>query len=317
MAITRTTLLGGPAAATFGGHTYFARDGILVTPALEIDAVDSDAQGVLDATVTQTPVTIQFTPSAPFADLLALYPYLEGEPGQSLFGAVDSPLMLVAANGVRLTFAAAAIVQMPDLTLSTRGRAAGAVTFLALGARSLPITAGNRLVTIDTAEFPSLPTTPPQLADDFAITWGDPSGTGGTPWQKLRAMDGVKVRFTMKTSPVSSAANGLLDLTLDSLAIEVRFTPASPNGPDESDVLEALQIQGLPPGRLLSGGAEMLEIAGDHLWLRLPSAQLTRGPMMFDAVFPRIGELTFTAERAVMGTSEPAQALAMLTEGEP
>ncbi len=60
----------------------------------------------------------------------------------------------MAANGVRLTFSAVAITQMPDLTLDARGSVAGAVTFLALGARSLPITAANRLVTIDTASSP-------------------------------------------------------------------------------------------------------------------------------------------------------------------
>ena len=113
MPVTRTTLLSGPAAATFNGHTFFARDGILVTPALEVDAVDSEAQGVLDATVSSAPVTIQFTPSAPFSDLIALYPYMLGTPGMSFFGSADTPLVLVAANGVRLTFSAVAITQMP------------------------------------------------------------------------------------------------------------------------------------------------------------------------------------------------------------
>jgi hypothetical protein len=309
--ITRTTLLGGPAAATFNGHTYFAQDGILVTPALEIDYVDSDAQGVLDATVSDTPVTIQFTPSAPLADLIALYPYLDGTRGQSLFGAVDLPLVLVAANGVRLTFSAVAITQMPGLTLGSREPVEGAVTFLARSARTLPITAANRLVTIGTAEFPALPASTPQLVDDFEITWGD------APWQKLRAMDGVKVRFAMKMLPVISAANALLDLTLDSLAIEARFTPAIPNGPAETDVFEALQVQGELPGRLLSAGAQTLDIAGDSLWLRLPLAQLSRGPLLFDAVHPRVGELVFTATRAVLTVSEPAETLASLSEGEP
>jgi len=317
MPITRTTLLGGPAAATFNGHTYFAENGILVTPALEIDAVDSDAQGLLDATVTSAPVTIKFTPAAPFADLIALYPCTMGTPGMSLFGSADTPLVLVAANGARLTFSAVAIIQMPDLTLSTNGTAAGAVTFLALGARSLPITAANRLVTIDTAEFPSLPTTPPQLADDFKITWGA-GGTGsGAPWVKLRARDGVKVHFAMKTSPVVSAANALLDLTLDSLAVEARFVPGTPGGPMEADVLEALQVQGTLPGRLLSAEARTLDVAGEHLWLRLPLAQVTQGPLTFDAAHPRVGELVFTAGRALLGAEAAPEALVSLTEGEP
>ena len=317
MPVTRTTLLSGPAAALFGGHTFFAKDGILVTPALELEAVDSDAQGVLDATATFAPVTIRFTPSAPFADLVALLPYTMGSPGMSLFGAADFPLVLVAANGVRLTFSAVAITQMPDLMLSASGSVAGAVTFLALGARSLPITAANRLVTIDTVAFPALPTTPPQLADDFEITWGA-GGTGScAPWVTLRARDGVRVRFAMKTKPVLSAANALLDLTLDSLAVSVSFSPATPTGPDESDVFAALQAQGSLPGRLLSAGAGTLDVAGEHLWLRLPLAQLTQGAMTFDAVHSRVGELVFTAERALLSVGSAAAALVSLTEGEP
>ena len=309
--MTRTTLLGGPAAAIFGGRTFFAREGILVTPALELEAVDSDAQGILDATASGVPVTIQFTPSAPFADLMALYPFLEGAPGCSLFGAVDAPLVLIAANGVRLTFAAVAVMQMPDLVLSTRGSAAGAVTFAALGARSLPVAAANRLVTIDTAEFPALPSAPPQLADDFRVTWG------GLPWVDLRAHDGVRVRFGMKSSPVMSAANGVLDMTLDSLEVEVRFVPASPEGPDEADVFAALQAQGVLPGRLLSDEAQTLDVFGEHLWLRLPLAQLTRGPLVFEAGAGRLGEWVFVGARAVLTTGNPAEVLAELTEGEP
>ncbi len=313
MSITRTTLLSGPATATFAGHTFFARDGILVTPALELAAVDSDAQGVLDASVSGQPVTIRFTPVAPFADLVALYPYLEGAPGTPLFGANDSPLVLVAANGVRLTFAAAAITQMPDLTLSSRGTVAGTVTFLALGARTVPVTAVNRLVTIDTATAPDWSSSPPaQLADDFAVTWG------GAPWLALRSRDGISVGFAMKTRPVPSAANGLLDLTLESLAIEARFTPASPGGPDEADLIASFELQGTgaAPGRLLSAGAETLQIAGEHLWLQLPLAQVTRGELRFDAAHGRLGELAFTATRARMGAGVAAEALVELSEGE-
>jgi hypothetical protein len=310
MPITRTTLLGGPAAAIWGGRTYFADSGIVVTPALELEAVDSDAQGVLDATASYAPVTIKFVPSAPFADLVALYPFLEGAPGTSLFDGSDSPLVLIAANGVRLTFAAAAIVQMPDLSLGVTEPVAGAVTFVALGARSLPITAANRVVTIDTASYPARPTAPPQLADDFTVAWG------GAPWVNLRSQDGVKVHFAMKTRPVLSAANALVDLTLESLAVSVRFVPATPAGPAEADVLAALQVQGALPGRLLSSEARTLEVAGQHLCLRLPLAQLSAGPLVFDAVHRRVGELVFTATRAVMVAESAAETLVSLTEGE-
>jgi hypothetical protein len=307
--MTRTTLLGGPATATFAGHTFYARDGILVAPALELEAVDSDAQGQVDATATLAPVTIQFTPSAPFADLLALYPFLDGAPGTPLFGAEETPLVLVAANGVRLTFSAVAILQMPDLLLSSRGTVAGAVTFVAIGARSLPITAANRLVTIDTTTAPVFTAVSPQLSDDFQITWN------GSPWVKLRARDGVTVQFAMKSRPVMSAANALLDMTLESLTVTASFIPATPGGPAEADVFAGLQAQGALPSRLLSQNAATLQIAGEHLWLQMPLAQLTRGPLTFDATNPRVGELVFTATRALMTAEGNLAALAGLSEG--
>jgi hypothetical protein len=298
MSITRTTLLGGPAAATFNGHTFFAQDGILVSPGLELKAVDSDTQGVLDETVSSGPVTIKFKPTALFADLLALYPSAMGALGSSLFGVEDSPLVLTAANGVRLTFAAVAVLQMPDLTLTARGPVAGAVTFLALGARSIGLTAANRMMAIGTGTMPTAPSGTPQLADDFSITWG------GAPWVNLRSRDGVRMRFVMTTRPVLSAANAVLDVTLERLEVRASFTPASPGGPAESDLIAALQLQGANalPGRALSATAQTLTVAGEQLEVQLPLANVTGGALAFDATQGRLGELTFAAQRALLSS---------------
>jgi hypothetical protein len=201
---------------------------------------------------------------------------------------------------------------MPDLHLTSRGPVAGAVTFLALGARSMPITAANRFVTIDTASVPLPPGGTPRLADDFLITWG------AAPWINLRALDGVRIKFALTTRPVLSDANVLLDLTLEQLEVEARFTPATPSGPAEIDLVNALQLQGANalPGRSLAATAETLDIAGNHLVVQLPLAQLVRAEMAFDAVHSRLGELVFVSERAFVGSGEP-EALAGLSEGAP
>ena len=303
MSVTRATLLSGPAAATYNGQTFFARDGILVSPALEVEAVGSDANGVLDATVFQTPVTIRFTPSAPAGALVALYPHLQAAPGESLFGPVDRPLILTAANGVRLTFAAVAITQMPDLTLGASGAVAGTVTFLALGARSLGVTAADRLVTIDAGAMPVAPSGAPGLSDDYAVTWG------AAPWAALRSRDGVRVRFALTSVPVRSDANALLDVTLAKLEVEVRFVPESPMGPGEAEVIAALQVQGVAPGRLLSNGAEALSVVGEGLAVTLPEAQLISAELDYAGTRPRVGELIFTAGRAFLETAEALAAV--------
>jgi hypothetical protein len=297
MGVTRVTLLSGPATALYKGHLFWARDGILVSPALELEAVGSDANGALDESVFHTPVTIRFTPSAPAADLVALYPHLQGAPGESLFGAVDVPLVLTAANGVRLTFAAVAITQMPDLTLGASGAVAGTVTFLALGARSFGATAEDRLVTIDAATMPASSSGTPGLSDDYVLTWG------AAPWAALRSREGIRVRFALTTTPVLSDANALLDLTLAELAVEVRFVPESPGGPAEADLIAALQLQGEAPGRLLSTEARALTIAGSALTVTLPEAQVVGAEWDYAGTRTRVGEVVFQAGRAFMGTA--------------
>jgi hypothetical protein len=142
---------------------------------------------------------------------------------------------------------------------------------------------------------------------------------GASPWVKLKALNGVTVKFAMKARPVMSAANALLDLTLASLFVTASFTPGTPSGPAETDALEALQVAGIyaSPSRLLSAGARTLDIGGEHLWVQLPLAQLTEVPLLYDATKPRLGELVFTSTRALMAAEASSDALAGLTEGEP
>jgi hypothetical protein len=298
MGVTRATLLSGPAVASWNGHVFWARDGILVSPGLELAAISSDAQGVLDASVFGAPVSIRFVPSAPASDLVALYPHLLGAPGTSLFGAADVPLVLTAANGVRLTFAAVALTQMPDLLLGATKAVAGTVSFLALPARGAGVNAANALVVFDTATLPAAPVSSPQLSDDYVLTWG------GAPWAGLRGREGFRVRFALKSEPVLSDANALLDLTLAELAVEVTFVPASPNGPAEADALGALQVQGSLPGRALSDSAQALTILGDSFSLSLPEAQVVRADLEFAAGRGRLGEVMFAAGRAFFGNAE-------------
>ena len=64
-------------------------------------------------------------------------------------------------------------------------------------------------------------------------------------------------------------------------------------------------------------GAQGLVIAGEHLWLHLPLAQLSAGALTFDATHSRVGELVFTAVRASLEAEEGLSQLATLSEGEP
>jgi len=297
MGVTRTTLLSGPAAVSYLGRTFWARDGVLVSPALELADVDSDAHGVLDSTVIDSPVAIRFTPSAAARDLVALYPHLDGSAGKSLFGAADVPLVITASNGVRLRFAAVALVQMPNLILGAVDEVAGPVSFLALPARGSAVGEAGRVVAFDTATLPAMPDSSPQLSDGYMLSWGD------APWAPLRARDGFRVSFALKTEPVLSDANGLLDLTLESLAVEVRFVPASPSGPAEMDVLDALYIEAAS-GRALSASARQLSILGDSLSLVLPEAAMVKASPAFAAEAGRVGEVAIAAGRAVLQTIE-------------
>ena len=71
------------------------------------------------------------------------------------------------------------------------------------------------------------------------------------------------------------------------------------------------------PGRLLSAEAQTLQVAGEHLWVELPLAQMSRGALVFDAVHGRVGELVFTAGRALLAAEATAESLGTMTEGMP
>jgi hypothetical protein len=129
----------------------------------------------------------------------------------------------------------------------------------------------------------------------------------------------VTLKFTTKVSVVTSAANALLDLSLESLTVTASFTPATPAGPVEADVIAALQLQaaGATPGRPLSQSAHALSIAGEHLNVRLPLAQLTAAPLTYDAAHPRVGELVFTATRVLLAAEPMLDPIVSLSEGAP
>jgi hypothetical protein len=110
---------------------------------------------------------------------------------------------------------------------------------------------------------------------------------------------------------VTSDANGLLDLTLERLEVRASFVPASPGGPGEADLIAALQWQGAQslPGRALSQTGATLQIAGSAFSATLPLANVVAGGMSFEVGKPRVGEVTFLAERALLSVAE---ALAVL-----
>jgi hypothetical protein len=110
----------------------------------------------------------------------------------------------------------------------------------------------------------------------------------------------------MTSRPVWSDANGLLDMTLEKLEVRASFVPASPAGPAEADLVAALQWQGANalPGRPLSQTGESLTIAGTGFSVELPLANVVNGGMDFDFKNPRLGELTFLAERALLNAAE-------------
>lgn len=303
MGVTRTTLLSGPAAVSYAGHIYWAREGVVVSPALELAAVESDAEGVLDSTVVDSPVTIRFVPSVPARDLVALYPHLDGAVGKSLFGAADVPLVITASNGVRLTFAAVALVQMPDLHLGVDGDGVGTVSFLALPARGSSVNSPGRVVTFDTATLPAMPASSPQLTDDYVLFWGVKA-----PAPALRSLDGFHVSFSLKTEPVLSDANGVLDVTLVSLAVEVIFMPeARAGGPWDAEALNGFLIAA-DPGHALSASSRMLGLIGDSFSLFLPEAALVRAGVIFSGTADRMTAVVFAAGQGFTGEGRAALA---------
>ncbi len=149
---------GGLIQAGTGPVTIYAKDDIIVTSNTKTSDVDNSSLGKVDELVTDSNVSIGFTPDAQVTNdkLAYYYPYLTTQfyPGQSIFGAsADVQVVIWARNGLKYSFPNTAVDKMPDLNAGGGGNPFGAMSIRALRPDNTSWGSGH-IVNVTQAAYP-------------------------------------------------------------------------------------------------------------------------------------------------------------------
>lgn len=161
--IDRLVVSRGPALCLLGDGFFFSRGDIVVDLKHDTADITSDAFGTLDEVQLGVKGTTKFQPIGEFEHLNVLWPYASLLPGKSIFGAEDTPLVIKPLDNTQqmVTFHAAAISKMPDLTFTAKDTLIGDLEIQMIGQNNTENDADNRLFTFadnDIAELPYDPT---------------------------------------------------------------------------------------------------------------------------------------------------------------
>jgi hypothetical protein len=260
MAIARTTILSGPAIVQMGAATFYTKDDIKVVTHFEQIEVNTAAYGAVGTRVKDIKTEITFTPTEwESAGLGVLYPHTNPVAGTSMFTGTDVPVTIHPMNGLeKMVYNAGAVTKMPDLNFSAiNPNPFGACTITCISSNNIAwATANSRYTLTGTSAFSDtsfLVTNMKTVVYTVAV--------GTTPWDAVKTKDGVRVSFSLETTPVETDDDGLVDLLVKGVKVSVKFAPV---GLTLAQVLTKLNVQGSGVVRGMEGstGAVDLTITG-------------------------------------------------------
>lgn len=296
MPIQRGSIIRGPAVVTFGGQTFRTKGDVQLTMGADTFDIESSEFGPIDRRRNNITISLTFTPVGVVSAAIipVLWPHLSKAVGASLFGTTDVPCTVApVGGGLQLVLSAAAITGMPAIDISATKTSIGQVTITGILANNKEWAAAAARYTASTISAPTLsaidvstiPTSPAYVA------WDD-------VFEDIATAEGVHVEFDMQTQNEETDEDGLVDITMVSVAASASFEPVCALGPD--DLLDEIGLQGsgVLRGTSLSGH-DLTISARDAGGLRveIPDARLASLPMAYGPSSRRIGQLTFQGFR--------------------
>lgn len=309
MGIARATIVRGPAVVKFNSAVFFAKGDVQVDHNIDTFDVNTSMHGKVSERAADVDIDISFDPVGEWENLSVLWPYRTSLIGSSIFGA-DKTLVIATLAGQVLTYGAAAVVQMPDVNLSTQKTLIGGTKFKCLrqdntawddNTNRLLAIASTAFLDADWAQFDVTKI----YTQAFAFAWGS------SPWNAIKTVDGATLNFDLKIEPVTSDEDGKVDYTLSDVGVMAKLTPI---GVTEQNVIDAMKIQGtsaIKRGGAIDANASDFVATGANVSATLHKAALKTSGYRFGATALRLGELGFVSSRQfTSGKSDPLWTLA-------
>lgn len=219
MPIDRTTIFRGPGHITWDGVTLVSVDDIVCTLIKDTFDVPVSGYGSIDKRRAGMRVEVQARP-ARWTDLAKLLPYATTQPGQSIYGASDKPLIIIPRDGALsgITVTNAAITGLPNLRLGVSGTPMQGITWTGIVANNQdPANIDNFVTTAAVGALPSVNLTDLKTGR-YSATWGGVLPT-------FASAEGFEVSFELSLQPVVVDGEGVVDMTMESLTARCTTTP--------------------------------------------------------------------------------------------
>lgn len=295
MATTRQSIVRGPGTVKFDNVKLFDSNGITAEVESSTQEIPSSIAGNLDTIKTDQIGKITLTPVGEItSSLLALlYPYQTPNPGVSIMGSTDKPLVIASRAGTKVTFHNAALSKIPDLILSPVKTAFGSAEFTALLANGkLPTDANSFFAVASETYADGEPGRNGLSGCHYTGTWGSGNNALVIP----DTQDGWTVSFDLQLDPVTTDSQGTIDYTFGGLTVRASCTPL---GLSESDILGALPILSGRGASTATTNDLVIAAPNPGLTVTLKSAALVTGPLAWGSTTLRAGQIGFVAHRAV------------------
>lgn len=259
-AIARSTIVRGPAEATFNTINYQAAGDVAVD--LSLDTFDVPVGGaVQDRRLLDQVSRIRLTPSGKVEGLSDLFACLALPIGSALFS--DTDKTLVVKNAARsMTFISAGIFRPPTIQASNRRTVFGEMEFVAIGANNTAFGAAGSRMTHAAGGAPTGVST----TDIKTAPW---TVGGAGLGSNIETLDGVNVEIVPTWEALETDSNGVINYYLTNCEMRATFAPVI----GVSTFLDALNIEFTRGASLNSLGAA-LTLTNGFITITLNAAAL-------------------------------------------
>ena len=287
-------IIGGPAAITYNGVTYYTEGDITLTPVTESRVIESSWHGPVSTRHTDRAMELSFTPLGvlPSGGTLAAYiPYGPGDLGKMVAPGTDKDAVVTTAGGVTITLKAAVISSVPDIHFGTDSGPFGQMTITGMGGTLANKASGaaSSIFATSTGTLSAALDASRILTPGYQLTLSPSSGDDVV----IDGESGFDLTLGMTLNPIRVNAYGTVNFQLASVAPELTFSPI---GPTEAEALAWLLLQGSSAGPLGSpatlGLSGVLAPIGGQAGIKFtfPDCQITRGSMAFGSQSHRHGD---------------------------
>lgn len=225
MAFTLANIIRGNGRVKIGASTYlFPKGSVSFDYAPDVVQNNVDHIGRIDSSMRGKEYILTIPHCGEYEHYAVLFALMAAKPGDSVFGATNTAVVVNFRDGRELTLHRAAITKMPEINLET-----GQPIFGSIEIRAVLDVVTPRVVTHAAAYYTLATgvTYPGDAAFDASLIKRGPwaAAWGSDPWDVIRTESGWKIKPAATLKPVFVDGLGVVDYTMMENSVTVEANP--------------------------------------------------------------------------------------------